>query len=312
MAGESRTELIQFTNDLLGLNYTKIEQCGELDCPEKALSARTAPCADLARTGAAYCQIMDSIFGDVAMNRVKFDAKQEYEYLSNFRILQNSFKVHGIDKPIPVERLVRCKMQDNLEFMQWLKRFWDMNFPGGDYDPIARRGGAGARAPSTSSSAGVGAAAARAPVASTSARRPPAARPAPARGPPPVGAAAGRAPLGAGRVSAARTSSAAGGVDPAALEALNAQMSEMKLSVEGLEKERDFYFNKLREIEIIIGARLEVAEAPAEEGAVPVTEDEKETLLQMQQILYSTEEGFEVPQEGEEGDLVANEEEETF
>lgn len=106
-------------------------------------------------------------------------------------------------------------------------------------------------------------------------------------------------------------------------------MSEMKLSVEGLEKERDFYFNKvseqltrapflcagqctasssrtvpgphadlspfrtvrsqLREIEIIIGARLEVAEAPAEEGAVPVTEDEKETLLQMQQILYSTE-----------------------
>lgn len=46
---------------------------------------------------------------------------------------------------------------------------------------------------------------------------------------------------------------------------------------------------QLREIEIIIGARLEVAEAPAEEGAVPVTEDEKETLLQMQQILYSTE-----------------------
>lgn len=41
---------------------------------------------------------MDSIFGDVAMNRVKFDAKQEYEYLANFRILQNSFKVHGIDK----------------------------------------------------------------------------------------------------------------------------------------------------------------------------------------------------------------------
>lgn len=50
--------------------------------------------------------------------------------------------------------------------------------------------------------------------------------------------------------------------------------------------------SQLREIEIIIGARLEVAEAPAEEGAVPVTEDEKETLLQMQQILYSTEVSF--------------------
>lgn len=59
-------------------------------------------------------------------------------------------------------------------------------------------------------------------------------------------AATARAPLGAGgRASSARSSSAAGGVDPAALEALNAQMSEMKLSVEGLEKERDFYFNKV-------------------------------------------------------------------
>ena len=45
-----------------------------------------------------YCQIVDSIFGDVAMAKVKMQAKQEYEYLANFRVLQNSFKVHGIDK----------------------------------------------------------------------------------------------------------------------------------------------------------------------------------------------------------------------
>lgn len=76
----------------------------------------------------------------------------------------------------------------------------------------------------------------------------------------------------------------------------------MKLSVEGLEKERDFYFNKLRDIEIIIGARLEA-------GDESMTEVEREQLLQMQQILYSTEEGFEVP-EGEEGTL--EDEEETF
>lgn len=31
-----------------------------------------------------------------------------------------------------------------------------------------------------------------------------------------------------------------------ALQALTAQMDEMKVSVEGLEKERDFYFNKVR------------------------------------------------------------------
>ena len=54
-------------------------------------------------------------------------AKSEYEYMSNFKILQAAFKSHKIDKPIPVERLIKCKMQDNLEFMQWLKKFWDQN-----------------------------------------------------------------------------------------------------------------------------------------------------------------------------------------
>lgn len=32
------------------------------------------------------------------MSRVKFDARQEYEYLSNFKILQNYFKAKKIDK----------------------------------------------------------------------------------------------------------------------------------------------------------------------------------------------------------------------
>ena len=40
--GESRSELIAWLNELLQLNYTKIEQCG---------------------TGAAYCQIIDSVYG---------------------------------------------------------------------------------------------------------------------------------------------------------------------------------------------------------------------------------------------------------
>lgn len=42
--GESRTELLQWLNDLLQTNYTKVEQCG---------------------TGGAYCQIMDSIYGEL-------------------------------------------------------------------------------------------------------------------------------------------------------------------------------------------------------------------------------------------------------
>ncbi|GAA5909131.1 microtubule-binding protein BIM1 [Sporobolomyces salmoneus] len=276
MAGESRSELLGWINDLLQLNYTKIEQCG---------------------TGAVYCQIFDSIYQDLPMSKVKFDAKV-HEYLTNYKILQASFKKHGLDKAIPVEALCRCKPLDNLEFLQWCRKFWLNSFPGTEYDAVARRrgmgGNEGARAPSvagsrSTSSSGAVAAASRRPAAAS--------RPA---------ASSSARPMAA-RTSASSARSGPsnnGGVDMATFEALTSQMGEMKLSVEGLEKERDFYFNKLRDIEIIIGARLESAE-----GA-DMAELEKETLLQMQQILYSTEEGFEVPDEEGEGGLV--DEEETF
>lgn len=32
------------------------------------------------------------------MSRVKFNARQEYEFLANFKILQNAFKAKKIDK----------------------------------------------------------------------------------------------------------------------------------------------------------------------------------------------------------------------
>ena len=46
--GESRTELLGWLNDLLQLSYTKVEQCG---------------------TGAAYCQVIDSIYGEFVSQR---------------------------------------------------------------------------------------------------------------------------------------------------------------------------------------------------------------------------------------------------
>lgn len=42
---------------------------------------------------------------------------------------------------IPVERLVKGRFQDNFEFVQWFKKFYDVNFDGHDYDPLAARGG---------------------------------------------------------------------------------------------------------------------------------------------------------------------------
>lgn len=43
---------------------------------------------------------------------------------------------------------MKCKFQDNLEFMQWVKRYWEQYFPGGDYDAVGRRKGGGAPAKS--------------------------------------------------------------------------------------------------------------------------------------------------------------------
>lgn len=45
------------------------------------------------------------------MSRVKMGAKHEYEYLANYKVLQNFFKAKRIDKPVPVEKLAKCKMQ---------------------------------------------------------------------------------------------------------------------------------------------------------------------------------------------------------
>lgn len=55
---------------------------------------------------------------------------------------------------MPVDKLLKCKFQDNLEFMQWIKRFWDQNYPGGSYDALARRKGGGKSTGTTRSTTG--------------------------------------------------------------------------------------------------------------------------------------------------------------
>ncbi|KAJ7656156.1 microtubule binding protein [Mycena polygramma] len=261
MAGASRTELLQWINDLLQLNYTKVEQCG---------------------AGGAYLQVLDSIYGDIPMARVKMGAKAEHEYLVNYKIMQNVFKAKKIDKPVPVEKLMKCKMQDNLEFLQWLRKFWDANYAGGEYDAIGRRKGDAALPPSSHTSH---APSSRAPAASSNPLSTRAVASHNANG----GRVGGRTPVGGPRAT------------PAELQALHAQVAELGGQVEGLERERDFYFEKLREIEILVTSQAEALELDGH--------PEDATLGSIQKILYSTEDGFEVP-EGEGEELL--DEEETF
>ncbi|KAJ6093226.1 hypothetical protein N7486_008515 [Penicillium sp. IBT 16267x] len=235
--GESRQELLAWLNNLLQLNITKIEQCG---------------------TGAALCQIFDSVFMDVPMSRVKFNVNTEYAYLQNFKVLQNVFARHGVDKPIPVQSLIKCRMQDNLEFLQWVKKYWDQHYPGGEYDAVSRRKASGAPA-------GTATASSRAPSA---------------------GSRRGTTPV----TSAARPRVATSGPNTSALAQ---EIATQKEAIAGLEKERDFYFAKLRDIELLLQTAIE---------ADPELEKEEDTLVKhIQGILYSTEDGFEIPAEAEEG-----------
>ena len=42
---------------------------------------------------------------------------------------------------VEVDKLVKAKFQDNFEFLQWFKKFFDANYSGSDdYDPVKARG----------------------------------------------------------------------------------------------------------------------------------------------------------------------------
>ncbi|XP_022589289.2 microtubule-associated protein RP/EB family member 1A [Cyclospora cayetanensis] len=121
----SRTELLDWVNSTLGLSLSRVEQCA---------------------SGCVYLQALDCLFGPrsrVAMSKVKWAARHEYEFVQNYKLLQAAFDAHDVHKHIEVSRLVKAKYQDNLEFLQWLKAFCDRqasvyatDVP---YDPIERR-----------------------------------------------------------------------------------------------------------------------------------------------------------------------------
>ncbi|XP_077638632.1 microtubule-associated protein RP/EB family member 3 isoform X5 [Lonchura striata] len=230
----SRHDMLAWVNDSLQLNYTKIEQL----C-----------------SGAAYCQFMDMLFpGCVHLRKVKFQAKLEHEYIHNFKVLQAAFKKMGVDKIIAVERLVKGKFQDNFEFIQWFKKFFDANYDGKEYNPLLARQGQDVAPPPN---------------------------PGPKNTPNP--ARLGNVPSGILRKNSPATRNGGTEADAQILE-LNQQLMDLKLTVDGLEKERDFYFSKLRDIELICQEH-ENENSPIITGIVSV--------------LYATEEGFAPPEDDE-------------
>ncbi|CAH8674780.1 Microtubule-associated protein RP/EB member 2 [Schistosoma haematobium] len=248
----SRNEIIQWVNHCLNSSYGKVEEL----C-----------------SGAAYCQLVDMLFpGTLLFKKVKFNTKLEHEYINNFKVLQALFKKHGVDKEVPIEKLVKGKFQDNFEFLQWFKRFFDVNYDGHLYDALTARGGekiiGSGKTPNKSQ-----------------------------LDQPRNSISSNAKPVGQKQVvTTLRTSqsgvsgtptnnnhySAGDNAEVAILkqqfDQLTLEAEQNKTTIEGLLRERDFYFNKLRSIEIICQENRKV--------------DLTKSIFE---ILYATEDGFTAP-----------------
>jgi len=208
------------------------------------------------------------------MKRINWEAKSDFQYIENYKILQAAFTKQRVQKRVDVDRLIRAKYQDNLEFCQWLKAFVEhaSSEPRDDYDPVARRmiGKGGTKldemflprgtkkATGTGSTAGgssrsVARASSGASVSSSrsvssnytsTSRR----------------SAAG-APLRDvnSRSSVLKMKNAVSSASSQQIEKFEMQNAQLKrknaeneLILENIEKERDFYFDKLRGIEVML------------------------------------------------------------
>ncbi|XP_064543989.1 microtubule-associated protein RP/EB family member 1 isoform X6 [Drosophila montana] len=285
----SRHDMLAWVNDCLQSQFSKIEEL----C-----------------TGAAYCQFMDMLFpNSVPVKRVKFRTNLEHEYIQNFKILQAGFKKMSVDKIIPVDKLIKGRFQDNFEFLQWFKKFFDANYDGREYDPLAQRNGIKLGNGGSHTGSGVGSSSTE---LHTMHRRPQqqqqhqqqqqghhqqpllhhhqsavnnvrtaAIRSQTGMGsmkniaeeyeivndvkkeagdgdsrsvskvPPRTNNATPPNRMTVGTTGAVKKNDSAGAQSNHQIEELSSQVMDMRLNLEGLEKERDFYFSKLRDIEIL-------------------------------------------------------------
>eukprot|EP00927_Polykrikos_kofoidii_P082972 TRINITY_DN8396_c0_g1_i1.p1 TRINITY_DN8396_c0_g1~~TRINITY_DN8396_c0_g1_i1.p1 ORF type:complete len:271 (+),score=49.50 TRINITY_DN8396_c0_g1_i1:218-1030(+) len=214
----SRGELLAWVNTEFCLSLQTIEQCAN---------------------GAVYCQIIDACHpGSVPMKRINWAAKLDHECIPNFKVLQQAFDRCEIVRNIEVDKLVRGKYQDNLEFLQWIKGYHDRMSQNEEYDPLARR---------------------------FTDNLPEWARPQIGVEHPPAGDSPAPANDNSRRVEhdidashchtkvvrAARNVRDRSGVPR---EVLFEEVIDLKVTAENLEKERDNYFQRLRDIEIMCQA----------------------------------------------------------
>lgn len=274
-----RVELLNWANETFQLNLAKVEQC---------------------TNGAVYCSVVDACHpGKVSMRKVNWMARNDPEIIANYKVLQQAFDRCGIERHVDVDKLIRGKYQDNLEMLQWMKCYFDNTYFPADHGPYdadkvrqgfqlpdwARAspagGGPAAQQPSQRASS-------RRSNASSTTAEPPSARSSQAPSSR-VASARGNAPAtpltGPHRGRSNSNHNKDGG--DSALEQLKEESRKDKLEIEelktctnDLEGERDYYFGKLREIEIL-------CQTLEEQGGRQLKEMTVKKLIQdVQTILY--------------------------
>ncbi|EQB62319.1 eb1 protein [Vairimorpha apis BRL 01] len=104
MTKTSRKQLISWFNSLK-IPITKIEDLG---------------------TGAPICNLLNIIHPTYRLVYTQ-SPSSKYEYLKNLKVAQGFFFETGVKLKFDIEKLVECKLQDNLEVAQWLYKYYVRN-----------------------------------------------------------------------------------------------------------------------------------------------------------------------------------------
>ncbi|KAJ8453283.1 hypothetical protein Cgig2_008167 [Carnegiea gigantea] len=263
-----RSEILAWINSTLHLNLSKVEE---------------------AASGAVQCQLMDAVHpGIVPMHKVNFDAKNEYEMIQNYKVLQDVFNKLKITKHIEVNKLIKGRPLDNLEFMQWMKKYCD-SVNGGlllnSYNPVERR-------EACKGGKEVG----KKPAASQACSKPNSGtnRPHSSHGSRRTEGSSVNATNQSLKVAKPNSNIVAAYEEQVSFASLThliltsmEQITELKLSVDSLEKERDFYFSKLRDIEILCQTP-EIENSPIVEAIQKIlyaTDDNSSVVLEAQAMV---------------------------
>ncbi|XP_024358308.1 microtubule-associated protein RP/EB family member 1C [Physcomitrium patens] len=266
-----RNEILSWVNSTLELSLSKVEE---------------------AASGAVYCQLMDVVHpGMVSMHKVSFDAKSEYEMIQNYKVLQDVFNKLKIGRHIEVSKLVKGRPLDNLEFLQWMKRYCDQinnNHVNPTYNAAERResckGGKETNRrvvgmSSSGQSSVKSASNANVKTSSGAARRVTTDNSTPNMNGSGRSGGSSEAHVNVTKHTKEQAS--------ASIEDHVKQITELKLSVSNLEKERDFYFTKLRDIEILCQAQ-ELSHIPvvkAVQRILYAAEDESSVIAEAQAMM---------------------------